>query len=78
LLKGKKGLLLPTTAFTEKDGIFVNLESRFQKTSTASVSPSLARDDVKIVSALFSKILKRQKKNFSSFFKNFLKRNRNW
>jgi len=71
LLKGKKGLLLPTTAFTEKDGIFVNLESRFQKTSTASVSPSLARDDVKIVSALFSKILKRQKRIFHPSLKTF-------
>jgi len=65
-LKGKKGLLLPTTVFTEKDGLFVNLEGRIQKTSTSLLGPSLARDDVKIVSALFSKILKRQKRTFFS------------
>jgi NADH dehydrogenase/NADH:ubiquinone oxidoreductase subunit G len=71
LLKEKEGLLLPTTVFTEKDGIFVNLESRIQKTSTALISPSLARDDVKIVSILFSKILKRQKGIFYPSLKTF-------
>ena len=71
LLKEKEGLLLPTTVFTEKDGIFVNLESRIQKTSTALISPSLARDDVKTVSILFSKILKRQKGIFYPSLKTF-------
>lgn len=60
-LKGKRGLLLPSTTFTEKEGIFVNLEGRIQKTAAALTSPSLARDDLKTVSALFSKTLKKKK-----------------
>jgi NADH-quinone oxidoreductase chain G len=51
-------LILPSTAFTEKEGIFLNLEGRNQKTSIALTGPSLARDDLKIIKALFPAQLK--------------------
>jgi NADH-quinone oxidoreductase subunit G len=47
-------LILPATAFTEKEGIFLNLESRFQKTGRALNGPSLARNDNLILNVLFS------------------------
>jgi len=54
----KVDLILPSTAFTEKEGTFLNLEGRNQKTSTALVGPSLARDDFKITKAIFPDQLK--------------------
>jgi NADH dehydrogenase/NADH:ubiquinone oxidoreductase subunit G len=50
-------LILPSTAFTEKEGTFINLEGRVQKTSIALTGPTLARDDSKIVKALFNSSL---------------------
>jgi len=52
LLK-KVNLILPSTSFTEKEGTFVNLEGRIQKTASALIGPSLARDDLKITQTLF-------------------------
>lgn len=52
LLK-KVNLILPSTSFAEKEGTFVNLEGRCQKTASALIGPSLARDDVKIIKTLF-------------------------
>jgi NADH dehydrogenase (ubiquinone) Fe-S protein 1 len=52
LLK-KVNLILPSTSFTEKEGTFVNLEGRVQKTASALIGPSLARDDLKITQTLF-------------------------
>jgi NADH-quinone oxidoreductase chain G len=54
----KTDLVLPSTAFTEKEGTFLNMEGRMQKTSMALAGPNLARDDVKIVKALFNDSLK--------------------
>jgi NADH dehydrogenase (ubiquinone) Fe-S protein 1 len=45
-------LILPSTAFVEKESTFVNLEGRIQKTSAALIGPGLARDDFQIVQAL--------------------------
>jgi len=54
----KVDLILPSTAFTEKEGTFLNLEGRAQRTSMALTGPNLARDDAKIVTALFNNHLK--------------------
>lgn len=70
----KSNLILPATAFTEKSNIFVNLEGRFQKTKIAIAGPSLSRDDLKIVSALFpqnfSAIETLDSRNFLNFSEN--------
>jgi NADH-quinone oxidoreductase chain G len=47
-------LILPSTAFTEKEGTFLNLEGRVQKTTTALVGPNLARDDKDIIKATWA------------------------
>jgi NADH-quinone oxidoreductase chain G len=47
-------LILPSTAFTEKEGTFLNLEGRVQKTTTALVGPNLARDDKNIIKAAWA------------------------
>jgi len=54
-------LILPSTAFTEKEGSFLNLESRSQKTEIVLNGPSLARNDEKIVDTLFFETLKKIK-----------------
>jgi len=60
-------LILPSTAFTEKKSIFINLEGRAQETSIVLPGPSLARDDAKICKMLFknycSQTLKLQSAN---------------
>jgi NADH dehydrogenase (ubiquinone) Fe-S protein 1 len=53
----KVNLLIPSNAFTEKEGTFLNLEGRSQKTVKSFTGPSLARGDVKILYALFSSFL---------------------
>jgi NADH-quinone oxidoreductase chain G len=57
----KTDLILPSTAFTEKEGTFLNMEGRAQKTSMALTGPNLARDDAKIIKALFNSHLKEYK-----------------
>ena len=52
-------LVLPTTAFTEKESIFLNLENRVQKTTVVLNGPSLARNDEKIINTLFFKYLRK-------------------
>jgi NADH dehydrogenase (ubiquinone) Fe-S protein 1 len=80
----KANLVLPSTAFTEKEGTFINLEGRAQKTKVVMTGPALARDDKKIISALFSKKLSLNEdcvynynftKNRYNFTKNLLKKN---
>lgn len=56
-LKNYTNLLLPSTAFSEKEKTFINLESRVQKTSSAVKSLPFARDDSHIIETLFSSIL---------------------
>jgi NADH dehydrogenase (ubiquinone) Fe-S protein 1 len=44
-------LILPGSAFTEKEGTFLNMEGRAQKTEIALTTPGLARADVNIIRA---------------------------
>jgi len=77
LLK-KVNLILPSTSFAEKEGTFVNLEGRSQKTASALIGPSLARDDLKIIKTLFGnqffeklKILKKLRPLLNEIDSNF-------
>ena len=45
-------VILPTTAYTEKDSAYCNTEGRLQYTKTAVVAPGEARDDWKVLRAL--------------------------
>ena len=45
-------MVLPGAAFTEKQGIYVNMEGRSQQTLAAITPPSMARDDWKIIRAV--------------------------
>lgn len=58
-LRNYTNLLLPATAFSEKEKTFVNLEGRLQKTSNALKSLPFVRDDSHIVETLFSRVLKK-------------------
>jgi len=69
----KANLILPNTTFTEKKSTFINLEGRVQETKIVLPGPSLARDDLKIILALFSNIVKENhelKTNFLNFSRN--------
>lgn len=52
--KGAKiaDVILPGAAYTEKDGIYLNLEGRVQHTKQATFPPGEAREDWKIIRAL--------------------------
>lgn len=52
-------LIFPSTAFTEKEGTFLNLEGRIQKTTTALLGPNSARNDSKIIEILFPNSVKK-------------------
>jgi NADH-quinone oxidoreductase subunit G len=52
----KADLILPTTTFFEKDGYYMNLEGRIQKTQKATTGPALVRDPFKIISILKKRI----------------------
>ena len=45
-------LILPGASFVEKEGTYLNLEGRVQKTEIALPAPDLARSDINIVRAL--------------------------
>ena len=45
-------VVLPTTAYTEKDSSYCNTEGRLQHTKTAVAAPGEARDDWKVLRAL--------------------------
>jgi len=53
----KTNLILPSTAFTEKENTFINLEGRFQKTNVILSGPDLAKNDAKIVSLISNEYL---------------------
>ena len=53
----KTNLILPSTAFTEKENTFINLEGRFQKTNVVLSGPELAKNDSKIVSLISNEYL---------------------
>ena len=58
-------IILPSPAYTEQDGLFINLEGRLQKCLKASYPPGSSKDDWKI----FNLIHKKLKNDF--IFKNF-------
>ena len=45
-------VVLPGSAYTEKQGTYVNMEGRSQQTNVAVTAPGLAREDWKIIRAL--------------------------
>jgi len=49
-------IVLPGAAYTEKDGVFINLEGRVQKTSKASYPPGNSKEDWKILHELSVKM----------------------
>jgi len=48
----KTSLVLPGASFVEKEGTYLNLEGRVQKTEIGLATPDLARSDVNIIRAL--------------------------
>jgi len=48
----KTNLIMPGASFVEKEGTYLNLEGRVQKTEIGLSTPDLARSDVKIIQAL--------------------------
>ncbi len=58
-------IILPSPAYTEQDGLFINLEGRLQKCLKASYPPGSSKEDWKI----FNLISKKLKNDF--IFKNF-------
>ncbi len=48
-------VILPTSAYSEKDAIYINLEGRIQKTTKAVSPPNLAKDDWQIILELAEK-----------------------
>ncbi len=48
-------VILPSSAYSEKDAIYINLEGRIQKTTKAVSAPNLAKDDWQIILELAEK-----------------------
>ena len=71
-------VILPSPAYTEQDGLFINLEGRLQKCLKASYPPGLAKEDWKIFN-LINKQLKNNLlfNNFSELRKNTIKKVKN-
>ena len=59
-------VIFPSPAYTEQDGLFINLEGRLQKCLKASYPPGLSKEDWKIFNLINKKL-----KNYP-IFKNFL------
>ena len=49
-------VILPATAYSEKDAIYVNLEGRAQSTTKAAFAPGHAKEDWKIILELAQKL----------------------
>ena len=58
-------IILPSPAYTEQNGLFINLEGRLQKCLKASYPPGSSKEDWKIFNSIYKKI----RNNF--LFKNF-------
>ncbi len=58
-------IILPSPAFTEQDGLFINLEGRLQKCVKANYPPGEAKEDWKIFNMIYKKL------GNVSLFKNF-------
>ena len=61
----KADLVLPTTTFLEKEGSFMNLEGRIQKTQKATAGPALVRDSLKIFQILRKSLNASEKKIYT-------------
>ena len=57
----KADIIMPTTTFLEKEGVYMNLEGRVQKTSKATSGPALVRDPSRILQILTKKLLPSEK-----------------
>jgi len=57
----KADVILPTTTFLEKEGLYMNLEGRIQKTKRAITGPALVRDTAKILQVLTKRVLPSEK-----------------
>jgi len=68
-------IVLPGAAYTEKNGLFINLEGRMQNAYKASYPPGEAREDWNIINNL-SKMIKK-KKNYDDGYElqKFIKKN---
>jgi glycerophosphoryl diester phosphodiesterase len=60
LKKLKADLILPGSAYTEKDCIFINTEGRVQKTQKIVRSPGKSKNDASILSALINFVSKQK------------------
>ena len=49
-------IIIPSSAYSEKDALFVNLEGRPQRTRKAIIAPGEAKDDVEIIVDLADKL----------------------
>ena len=49
-------VILPSPAFTEQNGLFMNLEGRLQKSVKSSYPPGEAKEDWKIFNLIIKKI----------------------
>ena len=56
----KADLILPGSAYTEKDCIFINTEGRAQKTQKIVRSPGKSKNDISILSALINFVSKKK------------------
>lgn len=52
----KADIILPTTTFLEKEGLYMNLEGRVQKANKATTGPSLVRDPSRILQILTKRV----------------------
>ena len=68
-------VILPSPAYTEQDGLFINLEGRLQKCVKASYPPGSAKEDWKIFNLISKKISdKFIFKNFNELRENSIKK----
>jgi NADH dehydrogenase (ubiquinone) Fe-S protein 1 len=63
----KANLVLPIMTFLEKEGLYMNLEGRIQKTQKATSGPALVRDSLKILQILKKGLRIPKEKSFSEY-----------
>ena len=63
----KANLVLPTMTFLEKEGLYMNLEGRIQKTQKATSGPALVRDSLKILQILKKGLKIPKERSFSEY-----------
>ena len=63
----KANLVLPIMTFLEKEGFYMNLEGRIQKTQKATSGPALVRDSLKILQILKKGLKIPKERSFSEY-----------